>query len=273
MSEAVRRRELGAFLRAHRERVRPADVGLPEGSRRRTPGLRREEVAAMAGVGLAWYTWLEQGRVSASRQVLESVTRVLRLDEDGIRHVLTLAGMLPSRPLDRSDLLAERLTPVLAAWSTSPAALLDRHLDFILWNDAFAALWPDPARVPAARRNLVCVLADDPGLRQALPDWAGLTRSLAQQLRVQAGRHPDDRIQEIDAILHRDHPELAHWWRCRSARDFHGRTVTMDGVGLVFSMFRPAEDPDCLLLLQTPATPADHGRIAGRVRQAAQRTG
>ena len=98
-----------------------------------------------------------------------------------------------------------------------------------------------------------------------------LTRSLAQQFRVQSARGPDDRFAEIDATLHADHPELAHWWRCRSARDFGGRTVLMDGIRLVFSLFRPVEDPDCLVLLQTPAGAADRSRVAALLDQRAQR--
>ena len=273
VSDAVRRRELGAFLRAHRERIGPAELGLPETPRRRTPGLRREEVAAMAGVGLAWYTWLEQGRVSASKQVLEAVARVLRLDDDAVRHVMTLAGLQPTRPLDRSDDLADQLQPVLAAWPTSPAALLDRHLDFLTWNDAYTAVWPDPSDMPADRRNLVCVTTGNRALRQIVPEWASLARALVQQLRAQAGRHPDERFEEIDGILRRDNPDLADWWRCRSARDFHGRTLTVKGISLVLTMFRPVEDPDCLLLLQTPATAADHNRVANLADQRSRRAG
>jgi transcriptional regulator with XRE-family HTH domain len=92
------RREPGGFLRAHRDRLTPAEVGLPATARRRTPGLRREEVAALSGVSVAWYTWLEQGRVETSRQVLTAVAGALRLDEAAHHHILALAGFAPAAP-------------------------------------------------------------------------------------------------------------------------------------------------------------------------------
>ena len=91
---ARRREELAAFLRTRRARIRPEDVGLPSGARRRTPGLRREEVAQLAGVGVTWYTWLEQGRpINASVQVLDAIARTLRLDRTECEHLYRLADM------------------------------------------------------------------------------------------------------------------------------------------------------------------------------------
>src|SRR4051794_30033011 len=91
-----RRAELGEFLRARREALRPADVGLPSSGRRRTPGLRREEIALLAGVSVTWYTWLEQGRrINASRDVLLALARALRLDDAGRDHLLDLASLGP----------------------------------------------------------------------------------------------------------------------------------------------------------------------------------
>lgn len=98
MSHDPLRRELGGFLRATREHTAPADVGLTAGARRRTPGLRREEVATLSGVSVAWYTWLEQGRVAVSRQVLDSVCRALRMDAGARRHALELAGFHGEAP-------------------------------------------------------------------------------------------------------------------------------------------------------------------------------
>src|SRR5436305_14876459 len=104
MDEQLRRRELAAFLRSRRERLTPADVGLPPGGRRRTPGLRREEVALLAGVGMTWYTWLEQGRdINASDQVLDAIARTLMLDPHERTHLFTLAGLTPSGPIADMD--------------------------------------------------------------------------------------------------------------------------------------------------------------------------
>ncbi|GGV43872.1 MmyB family transcriptional regulator [Streptomyces spectabilis] len=221
---AALRRELGGFLRAHRERVAPADVGLPGTARRRTSGLRREEVAALSGVSVAWYTWLEQGRVDTSRQVLDAVARTLRLDAAAHRHALGLAGFAtfetgPSTPVDHQ--------PMLDGWAT-PAALLDPALDLRAWNGPYAALWPDPAHVPPARRNLLLLLATDPGHQRVLPDWEPLATDLYRHFRTRADREPPaSRSHEVTALLRAERPELDAWWACRSVADFAPRAVTL----------------------------------------------
>ncbi|MFD0633772.1 helix-turn-helix domain-containing protein [Catenulispora yoronensis] len=147
MSTPAAGQELGTFLRAYRALLKPEDVGLPTAPRRRTPGLRREEVASLAGVSIAWYTWLEQGRVAASRQVLESVGRVLRLDDTETRHALRLAGFYEPE-VEPGPAAGPRsaLQPVLDSWPVSPAVLLDRNFDVVAWNAAWSAVWGDPRR-------------------------------------------------------------------------------------------------------------------------------
>ncbi|MFF4988464.1 helix-turn-helix transcriptional regulator [Streptosporangium saharense] len=268
------RRELGIFLRAHRERLNPQEIGLNPGGRRRTPGLRREEVATLSGVGIAWYTWLEQGRVSASRQVIESIARTLRLDGEGLRHVLSLSGLAaPKLPADPG--LAARIRPVLDSWPFSPALLLDRHFDMLAWNDAYAALWGDPGLVPAERRNLMWVMANDPHARRLVLDWEPLAMTVFQQFRRQAGPYLDDvRTGEIYALLEQDRPDLTHWWQCPSVAALTTRDVVVEGpITLIFSLFRPAEEPDALILLQTPREEADRLLMAGLVTRALPATG
>ncbi|WP_433247405.1 helix-turn-helix transcriptional regulator [Streptosporangium sp. CA-135522] len=257
------RRELGMFLRAHRERLNPQDIGLRPGGRRRTPGLRREEVATLSGVGIAWYTWLEQGKVSASKQVLESVAKTLRLDGDGLRHVLTLSGLAaPNLPAD--PLLATRMRPILDSWPLSPALLLDRHFDLLAWNAAYTALWGDPEQIPAERRNLMWVMAGDPRTRRLLRDWEPLAMTVFQQFRGQAGPYLDDvRTGEVYALLEQDRPDLTHWWQCPSVATLSTRDVVVEGpMTLVFSLFRPVEEPGALILLQTPRDEPDRRRMA-----------
>jgi transcriptional regulator with XRE-family HTH domain len=275
--EDARRRELGAFLRAHRERLDPAAVGLPPTPRRRTPGLRREEVAARSGLGLAWYTWLEQGRVAASRQVLESLARALLLDDDARRHALNLAGLYSPPNDDQRDQVAQRLQPVLDAWPTSAALLVDRRFDIVAWNEAYTALWTDPASLEPARRNLMWLMVADPMLRTLLGRWEDVAKDVLAQFRSQAQHHPTDaRTREVFEILEADVPELRHWWHCRSVREFAARTVSVDHpvagpLNLVFSTMRPVDAPSWTIMLQTPATPADHAQVAAAaaVRSAA----
>ncbi|MBB5955601.1 transcriptional regulator with XRE-family HTH domain [Saccharothrix tamanrassetensis] len=232
------RQELGRFLRAHRELVGPADVGLAgTARRRRTPGLRREEVAALSGVGLAWYTWLEQGRVDTSRQVLDAVARALRLDADAHRHVLALAGLRAESP----DVDLEVLRPLVDGM-TAPAAVLDRRFDVVAANPAFVSLGlPD--------RNLVLALTHR-SWRERVPEWEPLARNVFRQFRAQADGAPDDsRFAELLRDLASDRGDLAAWWECRAVQVFRTTSATVDGHRWSFALLRPGEDPQAGVLV------------------------
>ncbi|MFJ5306763.1 helix-turn-helix domain-containing protein [Streptomyces sp. NPDC088350] len=271
MSTPVPSPELGAFLRAHRELLKPADVGLSATARRRTPGLRREEVASLSGVGLAWYTWLEQGRVTASRQVLGAVARALRLDAAGLRHAMRLAGY--HEPVAAADDgrggLVTAVQPVLDSWPASPAVLLDRYFDLLGWNAAWSALWGSPETVPADRRNLMWLMVADSRLRTVLHDWEPLAMNVFQHFRAQAGTAlADARTGEVYRRLEEDAPQLRHWWGCHSVAELTARTVTVEPAGtgrieLSLSSFHPVDDPSALVLLFTPRAEADRARMAG----------
>lgn len=224
------RRELGGFLRAHRELLAPADVGLPRTPRRRTSGLRREEVAALSGVSVAWYTWLEQGRVDTSRQVLDAVARALRMDGAAREHALALAGFAPDG-LDAPDGPAAPGVdhqPLLDSWPTSPALLLGPALDVLAWNTAYTAVWPDPAAVPADRRNLLLLLTGDPHHQRLLPDWHPLAMDLYRHFRTRADRDPlSARFGRLTARLRAERPDLEEWWDCRSVGDFAPRRIQL----------------------------------------------
>ncbi|MDH6125186.1 helix-turn-helix transcriptional regulator [Kitasatospora sp. GP82] len=152
-----RRSELANFLKACRARVTPEAVGLPPGVRRRTPGLRREEVAQLAGVGVTWYTWLEQGRpINASEQVLEAVARTLRLDSTEREHLFRLAGLTPSRPDELPCPLVDPVSQViLDQLDPLPAAICNSRYDLLRFNGAYDALFPGATRptAPNRRRN------------------------------------------------------------------------------------------------------------------------
>src|SRR5213592_606582 len=167
---AARRSELADFLRDRRARVSPESVGLLDNGRRRTPGLRREEVAQLAGVGLSWYTWLEQGRdIKPSAQVLDALARVLRLDTAERAHLFHLARVelpLPAGDYPRyapPDLahFVERVTPY-------PAYLLGPRTDVLAWNATATGMLGEPTRAPDGRKNLLWWLftADEPQTEQ-----------------------------------------------------------------------------------------------------------
>ncbi|GAA3200092.1 helix-turn-helix transcriptional regulator [Actinocorallia longicatena] len=146
---SARRADLGSFLRTRRERLSPEEFGLPAGSRRRTPGLRREEVAQLAGVGVTWYTWLEQGRpIRASVQVLDAVSRTLRLDPAEHEHLYRLAGVPrpPAGPVERHP-PAELLT-ILDALNPLPACVLTERFDVLAANAAYIAMFPTLGTAP-----------------------------------------------------------------------------------------------------------------------------
>ncbi|MEU7582635.1 helix-turn-helix domain-containing protein [Streptomyces sp. NPDC041068] len=219
------RRQLGGFLRAYRESLSPGDVGLPNTTRRRTKGLRREEVAALSGVSVSWYTWLEQGRVDTSRQVLAAVARALRLDDTAHRHALALAGFAPATE-GRDTSYDPNLRAMLDSWPDSPALLLGPALDILAWNSAYTALLPDPADTPEERRNLVLLLVGDARHQQALPGWEPVAIDLYRHLRTRADRRPgDEGFRRLTEQLRSARPDLDAWWACRSIGDFASRTV------------------------------------------------
>lgn len=210
------RRALGSFLRGVRETRDPAAFGHVPTGRRRTPGLRREEVAAASGVGLAWYTWLEQGRVSTSRQVLESIARALRMDADERRHVLTLGGVaVEAGP---SQGAVEDMRELLDHWPLTPAALVDHRFDILAANLAFTAVWSEPID-PETKGNLLLAWATHADQRVALVTEEPIYE-LYLRFRVNADRFAQDtRFTRILEVLQRVRPDRAHWWRCRGVRE------------------------------------------------------
>ena len=179
---------LGEFLRARRAQLRPSDVDLPEGDRRRVPGLRREELAALAGISPDYYLRLEQGRAEhPSSQVLEALARALRLDDAAVEHLLRLGADTP--PADPAD--AEHLAPGLARLLdelTLPAFIADRYLDCLASNALARALSPNFA----PGRNLLRALFLDPSERALHLDWAEAAAGVVGGLRQVAGAAPDD---------------------------------------------------------------------------------
>jgi len=212
---AARRTELAAFLRARRERISPEDVGLPPGTRRRTAGLRREELAQLAGVGVTWYTWLEQGRpINASVQVLDAIATTLRLDPVERAHLFRLAD-LPgaATAADCADCpLPPEVQQVLDA-IRFPACVLTERFDLIAWNDVYAALFPGMCEAPPGERNTLLVNLTAPSCCSPLEDQASHCLALVGQLRAAYGRHVGDPawtrfIRRLEAVS----PAFARAW-------------------------------------------------------------
>ena len=188
--DEMRRRELSGFLRSRRERLTPLQAGLPANGRRRTPGLRREEVAQLAGVGVTWYTWLEQGRdIKVSTQVLEAISRTLMLDHDERVHLYTLAGSaeVPMAP-DCAE-LTPALRTMLDQFVPFPACVQNGKYDLLAWNRAYTHLINDIDALPPEDRNCMWQLFTNPAWRRAITDWDEAARRMTAQLRAQMAEH------------------------------------------------------------------------------------
>jgi transcriptional regulator with XRE-family HTH domain len=212
---ALRRTELAGFLRARREGLRPDDVGLPGGGRRRTPGLRREELAALAGVGTTWYTWLEQGRdVQASLAVLEALARALRLSPAERAHMIRLGRGEPAPPLPaQKESVSPALRRLIDSLEPKPAYLLGRRFDFLAHNRAAAALFRELERVPPAQRNQVWLVFMHPAWREMYPDWDIAARRLLARFRVAyAEQVGDPGFESLVQKLNAGSPEFREWW-------------------------------------------------------------
>ncbi|MFI8485085.1 helix-turn-helix transcriptional regulator [Streptomyces rubrogriseus] len=187
---AAIRRELGDFLRSRRERVTPQQAGLPSTGRRRTPGLRREEVAVLAGVGVTWYTWLEQGRpINVSTQVLRAVARVLQLDDVERRHLHQLAGSsAPKDGLAEGDPgLPAAFQPVLDKLDPFPACLQTPLFDVVAYNRAYRFLFTDMDLIPPGERNCAVQFFTDPDWRSRYVDGDLVAARMVARMRTEIG--------------------------------------------------------------------------------------
>ena len=210
-----RRRELGAFLRSRRERLAPADVGLAPGFRRRTPGLRREEVAILAGVGTTWYTWLEQGRdIRPSAEVLTTLAKTLRLDAAERRHLFILAGRPEAeRAPPAPERIDEPLLRMLESLAGHPAYVMGRRWDILAWNRAASAVFGDYGALQGDARNIMHILFTNPRHRRMLVAWESLARSALGQFRADSAKYVGDPgFERLIALLDGASPEFRRWW-------------------------------------------------------------
>ena len=187
------RSDLSDFVTRHRKKLTPADVGLPTAGGRRTPGLRREEVAALAGVGLTWYTWFEQGRdIQVSESFLLKVAKALKLDDAECSHLFLLAHRRPPPPEARQwPSVGPLIQQLLDDLTARPAYVLNLRWDVIAWNATADRLLGFSSR-PQRDRNLIRMVFADPDLRHRLPAWREDAPRLLAQFRHDLAAAPDD---------------------------------------------------------------------------------
>jgi len=228
----TKRRELGDFLRAHRARLTPTTLGLPIGVRRRTPGLRREEVAQACGMSATWYTWLEQGRdVSASASALSTLARTLQLTPAERAYLFELAGKrdpsLPAPPDDDGMDVAASLGRAVAAID-GPAYILDSLWNARAWNKQAARLfvgWLDGR----SDHNLLRYVFLSPTARKVIPEWQMRARRVLAEFRADSSRHLEDAtLQALVEDLRRRSPFFAKCWSEHAVVDRTGGERTFD---------------------------------------------
>ncbi|SFE13199.1 Helix-turn-helix domain-containing protein [Paenibacillus catalpae] len=271
MNHKTRLAALSSFLKAQRAKLTPEEVGYPPGSRRRTPGLRREEVAALAGVSTTWYTWLEQGRdIQASPNVLDAIASALRLthDERNYLHGLALepgagASGTAELPSYSSDAVSPPLRKILQELRQCPSIISDRRCQIVGWNEAAAHVFVDFAQIPESERNMIKLIFTRQELRRLAVNWKQFASGFLSIFRAYYGQYVEDNwydqfLKEMKE-LHPDFQELWEHSEVRTAPEvvlefrhakagkmlFHLTSLQLQGGSdLRCSIYTPAPDSD-----------------------------
>lgn len=216
MNNQQRRLALADFLKAHRSQLSPDDVGLPPGFRRRTPGLRREEVAQLAEVSTTWYTWLEQGRdINVSEALIRRIADALRLTPDERLHLFMLVHQqFPTTPPPTPNTVSPILQYLLDNQGVNPAYLTGRRCDILAWNRAAVEVFGDFGILPVGERNLLWLLFTNTIFRRLFVDWERVAQDLLAMFRNLSGRYIGDPwyMQYISDLMGVS-PEFAQWWQ------------------------------------------------------------
>lgn len=260
MSYSVTQNALGTFLRDRRMRLDPVSFGFPSG-RRRTPGLRREEVAQRANISPTWYTWLEQGRGGApSADVLDRIARGLMLTEPERDHLHILAfGHPPGQRYRQHESITPRLQRVLDAMPFSPAIIRTATWDVVAWNKAAAVILTDYADLPKERRNILRMIFSDERMRGAQEDWRTVARYLVGAFRADAARAGAGvEIQQLVGELSAISPEFKAMWddnEITSAREGIKRLhhPVLGQIDMEFSTFSVEGRSDLNMMIYSPA--------------------
>ena len=254
-----RRAELGEFLRSRRARLSPEAVGLPDyGSRRRVPGLRREELAMVAGVSVDHYVRLEQGRtLHFSESVLDAVAQALRLNQVEREHLYRLARPWSGEEPPAEQQVRPGLRRLLDAAADVPAYIVGRGTNVLAWNSLAAALITDFGALAPRERNLACLVFLDEGMRELYEDWYAKAADVVAYLRLDLARNPGDAgIASLIAELSAESADFPAVWERHELKDkTHGRYIyrhpVVGRIDLGFETLRLPDDPDQALIMHT----------------------
>lgn len=259
---------LGAYLKDRRAKLDPAAFGFPL-ARRRTPGLRREEVAQRANVSTTWYTWLEQGRGGApSADVLNRISHAMMLTDAEREHLFLLGlGRPPEVRYREPQGITPRLQRLLDTLECSPAFIRTATWDVIAWNRAAAAVLTDYSKLPEGQRNVLRMMFRDRHVRAAQPNWRNVARFVVASFRADVARAgAAGMVQSLVDELCATSPEFAAMWRDNDVQA-HGdgakvlHHAVVGPLSMEFSAFAVDGRPDLNMVVYNPATPADAGKI------------
>ncbi len=234
-----RREALGDFLKTRRARLAPGSVGLPKKRRgRRTPGLRREEVAQLAGISVTWYTWLEQGRdITASEQVLESIASTLRLTTDERDYMFRLAHkQVPAGPPPITQTVSPALQTVLDSLGPSPAWVMGRRWNILAWNRAACEVFGNFGAIALRERNILWFVFTNETLRRRLVNWEAFARSMLATFRASGSEYvAEPWFYRLVEHLKEASLEFREWWPRHDVRGAPLERVRLDhpSVGLL----------------------------------------
>ncbi len=260
---------LGGYLKDRRTKLDPASFGLSAG-RRRTPGLRREEVAQRANISPTWYTWLEQGRGGApSAEVLDRISRALMLTDVEREHLFLVGlGRPPEARYNAAGGVTPRLQRVLDALDPCPAVVRTAIWDVVAWNRAATVIFGDYGAAPPEQRNILRYFFLDPRARASQYDWESVARFVLGAFRadaVRAGAAAE--VEPLIDELRRLSPEFRSMWRDNDVRGHHGEAVkhikhpTLGPLAIEYSAFAVDGRTDLTMVVYNPATPKDAERI------------
>lgn len=256
--------ELAAFLRTRRERLSPRDLGLPERRQaRRTPGLRREEVAELAGVSIDYIVRLEQGRgLRPSADVIDALARALRLSTDERTYLFDLAKQRPPNTDKLSSVSAAALEQLVAGLSPLPAMLLNHRFDILAWNKEMAWLMLDFGTLPQQQRNSLWLCLLHPGFRDFYPDRERVIREGIADLRAAWAAHPDDQsFADLVGELTTRSDEYSRLWARRDVRvngrgNKRLRHPVVGPLTVTYEALIPVQNPDQRLIIYRAADAA-----------------
>ena len=265
---AVNNNLLGTYLKDRRAKLDPATFGFPM-KRRRTPGLRREEVAQRANVSATWYTWLEQGRGGApSADVLDRISRAMMLTDVEREHIFLLGlGRPPEVRYQAAEGVTPRLQRVLDSLELSPAFVKTSTWDVVAWNRAARAVLTDYEALPPEQRNILRLIFRDSRVRAAQSNWQNVARFVVAAFRADAARAGAAKaIQALVDELCQTSAEFEAMWRDNDVRT-HGdgakilQHAIAGPIAMEYSAFAVDGRPDLGMVIYNPATPADADKI------------